>query len=219
MPKATRCLQVNRHDFWQVAVTFAAVLVVGIDTGIMLAVSVSVALLLYRSFVPTVVVLSATPTSAGVDASVHRTVHPAAVDGFETVRLEGEMHFVNKQVVVDRLQQLLVKLMPVERGRHGAERPDSPPRHVRPRGVVLDGSCIPHIDVTACQALVETMDSFRDAGMVLLFSGFPVSSFSTLQRYVQDKASGRIVVNYATVDEALASVCASPLATAAAVHV
>ena len=53
------------------------------------------------------------------------------------------------------------------------------------RAVILDGSCVPAVDVSGCQALVEMIEAYRAARVGLHFAAFPQSAFQTIDRYVE----------------------------------
>ena len=75
----------NRQDFYQLVGTFAAVLILGIDHGILAAVALSCCFLVYRSFTPALVQLGRVPgTHTYTDRAVHDNAY--AVDGVTIVR-------------------------------------------------------------------------------------------------------------------------------------
>jgi anti-anti-sigma regulatory factor len=53
------------------------------------------------------------------------------------------------------------------------------------RAVVLDGSCVPSVDVSGCQALVEMIEAYKAARVGLHFAAFPQSTFLTIERYME----------------------------------
>ncbi len=163
LPHHSRCVlhfllsQVNRQDFYQLAGTFIAVLALGIDVGIMVSISLSCGFLVYRSFTPHLAQLGRVP---GSHAFADRLTHDNAynIDGAVVVRHDGELHFGNKSVLESRLEALLVQAQApmdtapaVDRGSAASSRFSSI------RGVVLDGSCLPAVDVSGCQVSVQFM--------------------------------------------------------------
>lgn len=179
---AKRFWQVNRQDFYQLAGTFLAVLALGIDVGIMASISLSCAFLVYRSFTPYLAQLGRVP---GSHVFADRVTHDNAynVEGATVVRHGGELHFGNKSILESRLEALLVQAQAAEPQSEGGSVVTS--RFNSIRGVVLDGSCMPAIDVSGCQMLADVMDNYQQSGVGFLFAGMHSSVMQTLDRYLE----------------------------------
>lgn len=138
--------QANRGDAVTWGVTFAAVLLLGIETGIFVGVGVSLALYLWRTSRPHIAVVGRLGESE-VYRNVLRyevTTWPAVA----AVRVDESLYFANTRYLEEALLQIV------------AERPEL-------KQLVLIGSAINFIDSSALHTLESLIRELRDAGVEL----------------------------------------------------
>lgn len=102
---AKKLYATSTSDFLQMLATFLLTLGLGIDNGIIAAVGLSLALLLYRSFQPRIAQLGRFP---GTDVFMDVERFPAAkpVKGLTVLRVDGELHFGNVKLLTAHLVKL-----------------------------------------------------------------------------------------------------------------
>jgi SulP family sulfate permease len=102
---ACKLYATSSSDFAQMLATFVLTLGLGIANGIIAAVGLSLALLLYRSFQPRISELGRFP---GTDVFMDVQRFPAAkvVKGLTVLRLDGELHFGNVKLLTGHLVAL-----------------------------------------------------------------------------------------------------------------
>ncbi len=138
--------QANRGDALVWGVTFAAVLLLGIETGIFVGVGISLLLYLWRTSRPHIAVVGRLGESE-VYRNVLRyevTTWPQVV----AVRVDESLYFANTRY----LEEALLRIV--------AERPDL-------RHLVLIGSAINFIDSSALHTLESLAQELRDGGVQL----------------------------------------------------
>jgi SulP family sulfate permease len=138
--------QANRGDAVTWGVTFAAVLLLGIETGIFVGVGVSLALYLWRTSRPHIAVVGRLGES-----EVYRNVLRYEVQTWPTVaavRVDESLYFANTRY----LEEALLKI--------AADRPEL-------KHLVLIGSAINFIDSSALHTLESLTQELRDAGAQL----------------------------------------------------
>jgi SulP family sulfate permease len=138
--------QANRGDAVTWGVTFGAVLLLGIETGIFVGVGASLALYLWRTSRPHIAVVGRLGES-----EVYRNVLRYEVQTWSTVvavRVDESLYFANTRY----LEEALLKI--------AAERPEL-------KQLVLIGSAINFIDSSALHTLENLIQELRDAGVEL----------------------------------------------------
>ncbi len=141
-----RIWRANRGDAVVWAMTFAAVLALGVERGIFAGVGTSLALLLWRSSRPHIAVVGRLGES-----EVYRNVLRHAVTTWPhvvAVRIDESLFFANTRF----LEQALLKIV--------ADRPAV-------RHLVLIGSAINFIDSSALHTLESLLHELRDGGVEL----------------------------------------------------
>ncbi|NCC37063.1 MAG: STAS domain-containing protein, partial [Chloroflexia bacterium] len=138
--------QANRSDAATWGITFAAVLLLGIEAGIFVGVGVSLALYLWRTSRPHIAVVGQIGES-----EVYRNILRYDVKTWPhvvAVRVDESLYFANTRYLEDELLRIV------------AERPEV-------KHLVLIGSAINFIDSSALHTLEALIQSLRDAGVQL----------------------------------------------------
>ncbi|MBP1464957.1 sulfate permease [Candidatus Chloroploca sp. M-50] len=138
--------QANRSDAVTWGITFAAVLLLGIEAGIFVGVGVSLALYLWRTSRPHIAVVGQIGES-----EVYRNILRYDVKTWPhvvAVRVDESLYFANTRYLEDELLRII------------AERPEV-------KHLVLIGSAINFIDSSALHTLEALIQSLRDAGVQL----------------------------------------------------
>lgn len=105
---AKQMWRAGRGDFWQFAVSFCAVLGLGIDNGIVAAVVFSLSALVYKSFTPRIREVGHLPDRPDVYVDTRRFPNAVKSDGVVVIRVHSSLHFGNVKRVMMRLQDILV---------------------------------------------------------------------------------------------------------------
>jgi len=170
-----RVWRYSKVDFSAMAVTIAGTLFMGVETGIVLGVVLSLLLHLYRSSRPHVAVVG----------QVQGTEHFRNIDRHEvetrpdlvTIRIDESLYFANSRFLEDKVAALV------------AERPEV-------RHVVLMCSAINAIDASALESLEEINHRLSDAGIKLHLSEVKGPVMDRLQRTdFLDHLSGRVFLS------------------------
>eukprot|EP00126_Sphaerothecum_destruens_P006508 Sdes_comp19391_c0_seq2m10693 len=141
--------------------TFSITLIIGIDTGIIISVLVSLLFVLKSSTVPKVSVLG---KIRGVDKFQDTREYPEAklLDGVLLLKLEESLYFGNTGQIKDLLRRIenLGSL-----GLHPSESVVLPPiRHV-----IFDMKGVPSMDASAAQILYEIVSSYKSRNIDVCF--------------------------------------------------
>ncbi len=127
-------------------VTFVAVLASGVEVGILLGISLSIGMYLYRSSQPRMPVLGRVGESENFrSAKRHKT---RTYDSLLLIRVDDNLFFANAAYLEDRM---LAEI---------ADRPDV-------KHVVLVMDAVSLIDASALETLENLIDSYRDAGVLI----------------------------------------------------
>jgi SulP family sulfate permease len=136
----------SRPDFWALAVTFAATLLIGVEPGLAIGLVFSLLVFVARSSTP-----HATELGRVEGSSEYRNVdrYPTVThDHVALLRMDGPLFFANTKFLADRM------------GAITRERPEL-------RDVVLDASAIGAIDASGLHALHELHDDLEASGVHL----------------------------------------------------
>ncbi|OAN47534.1 sodium-independent anion transporter [Chloroflexus islandicus] len=139
-----RIWRTNRGDAFTWLITFVAVLVLGIETGIFAGVASALVLYLWRTSRPHIAIVGRLG-----DSEVYRNVERHQVKTWPhvvAVRVDESLYFANTRY----LEQALLRIV--------AERPEV-------KHLVLIGSAINFIDSSALHTLDHLIDELRDAGV------------------------------------------------------
>lgn len=181
----------SRFDFAALAVTVAATLLLGVETGVLAGVAASVALHLWRASRPHVAVIGQVPGTAHFrNVRRHDVV---CVPEVLSLRIDESLFFANARAVEDVIQAAV------------AERPEL-------RHVVLNCAAVNGIDASALESLELVGHRLADAGVQLHLSEVKGPVMDRLARtdLVRD-LTGRVFLSH---HEALAAL--APEATRAA---
>ncbi len=146
-----RLWRTKPSDGWVALVTFAAVLVVGIEEGILIGVTWAVLKVLYRISRPYVAELGHLPSTRSFK-SVERFEEARPIDGLLVLRFEAGFSFFNAKFFRDYV------LSESQSGR-GV------------RAVIIDGLSINYLDSTAVETIEEVVGTLREWGIDIHFTG------------------------------------------------
>ncbi|MGQ9480803.1 MAG: SulP family inorganic anion transporter [Chloroflexus sp.] len=139
-----RIWRTNRGDAFTWLITFLAVLILGIETGIFVGVASALVLYLWRTSRPHIAIVGRLG-----DSEVYRNVERYQVKTWPhvvAVRVDESLYFANTRYLESALLQIV------------AERPSV-------KHLVLIGSAINFIDSSALHTLEHLIDELRDAGV------------------------------------------------------
>ena len=143
---ARRTYRTSRRDFWALAVTFVATLLIGVEPGLAIGLVFSLLLFVARASSPHTTELGRVEgTTEFRNVDRYATVTDPAV---ALLRIDGPLFFANTKHLADRVGALT------------RDRPEL-------AHVVLDASAIGDIDASALHALHELHDDLEEAGVRL----------------------------------------------------
>eukprot|EP00743_Colponemidia_sp_Colp-15_P004581 GILK01004938.1.p1 GENE.GILK01004938.1~~GILK01004938.1.p1 ORF type:complete len:999 (+),score=141.30 GILK01004938.1:54-2999(+) len=159
----TRLFKVNPFDLGLVLVTFASTLWLGVNTGMLISIGLSLVHFLYRCSKPSDAELGRIPGTV-LYQDIKR--HPSAYtfEGVFVYRFDSAIFFAN----ANRFKKRLIKVM------------RNPERITK--GVVVEGSVINSVDCTGMEMLVELHKEYTERGHVLVFGGFNEDVLETFKR-------------------------------------
>lgn len=179
-----RMWRISKIDFWAAAVALAAVLLLGILQGIVLAALVSILMLLARASSPHVAFLGRVPGTE-IYSDMDRHPENEAIHHAIAFRPEASLLYVNAEMVLSAVLDRL-------RGAAGV------------RAVVCDLSTCPAIDLAGSKMLHDLAAETDRRGIALWIVGAHGSLRDLLRADgLADKVSG--VDRFATVDKAIRS--------------
>ncbi|MCB2187297.1 MAG: SulP family inorganic anion transporter [Deltaproteobacteria bacterium] len=152
----------QRHDGIISVITFLATLAFAphLDRGIILGVTCSILVFLYKSMRPTVATLAVAPDHSLHDVAIH---HLAQCRHIAVIRFDGPLFFANASFLEDRI---------IERRKSLPEL-----RHVI---IVADG--MSELDATGEETLSLLVDRLRSSGQKISFAGVHYKVRETMER-------------------------------------
>ena len=166
----------SKADFAAVAVTLAATLALGVETGLVAGVAVSLALYLFRTSRPHIASVGLVP---GTEHFRNVLRHEVVVSPrLVSLRVDGSLYFANARSLEDRVN-------------------DAVAAHPELRHVVLQCSAVNDIDASALESLEAIEHRLHDAGIALHLSEVKGPVMDRLQKtdFVRD-LSGRIFLTH-----------------------
>jgi MFS superfamily sulfate permease-like transporter len=153
---AKRLWRTSRFDLLVMAAAFFGTLVLGTQTGILIAIVVSIALFVSGSARPRISVIGRVAQSVQY-VDLDSPLRPMRIPGVQLVRFHAPLFFANSGM----LKEFIVELL----------RSRKDPRSTHQWGVlVLDCSAMTMIDSTSVQVLQEIADAVANAGVRLLLA-------------------------------------------------
>lgn len=163
--------KVKRDDLAMLAITFGATLVLGVKTGIFLAVGVSMVWFVIKTTRPHYAILGQIPDTTAY-RNVQRHAAAAQTKGVLAVRFDAQFYYGNVSFLKETLKQ--------------AEANMAEPL----RAVVLDASAVNQLDSSADTALHEILKEYRSRGIELYFANVKGPVMDVMQRSGFAKALG-----------------------------
>lgn len=172
----------SKADFAAVAVTLLGTLGLGIETGLMVGVAVSIALYLFRTSRPHIATVGLVP---GTEHFRNVLRHDVQVDpAVLSLRVDGSLYFANARALEDRINDAV------------SQRPAL-------RHLVLQCSAINDIDASALESLEAIEHRLKDAGVALHLSEVKGPVMDRLQStdFLQHLSGKVFLTHYQAVSE------------------
>ncbi|HET6476085.1 MAG TPA: sulfate permease [Thermoleophilia bacterium] len=168
-PGALRRLRrTDATDFVLAIICFGGVLVFGLLTGLVVAVTVSLLALVYRAYRPSSAVLGRAPEAHADETLRYRGVEDnpdyETFPGLVILRVDGELFFANARWFRETVRSLV--------------RDQSPPV----REVLVHAGAVPHLDTTAAAMLKELVEELHESGVRLAFARTTTGLLHDLER-------------------------------------
>ena len=168
-PGALRRLRrTDATDFVLAIICFGGVLVFGLLTGLVVAVTVSLLALVYRAYRPSSAVLGRAPEAHADETLRYRGVEDnpdyETFPGLVILRVDGELFFANARWFRETVRSLV--------------RDQSPPV----REVLVHAGAVPHLDTTAAAMLKELVGELHESGVRLAFARTTTGLLHDLER-------------------------------------
>jgi high affinity sulfate transporter 1 len=171
-PKDLVAIRHLRHmEFWWGISAAMGVVLLGTLHGILVAVIISLAALVYETNRAPVYVLVRKPGTNIFRPRSEEHPEDETFPGLLLVRTEGRMYFANAQRVGDKLWPLI--------------------HEAKPRVMVLDCSAIPDIEYTALRMLTTGEERLREAGIDLWLAGLTPVALDLMRRAPLGSILGR----------------------------
>jgi SulP family sulfate permease len=161
--EAIHLWKTDRRDFYALIVTFAATLTLGIQSGVIAGVVLSLALMLYSNSRPHVAILGRLPNSPNY-RNITRFEQARLQSDLLILRFDAQLYFGNAGFFQDTLTGLVEE----QKGRLKA--------------VVLDASSISDLDSSGARALGQVLDNLRSHEIQLYLAGVIGPVRDALQR-------------------------------------
>ncbi|MDQ1322990.1 MAG: sulfate permease, SulP family [Chloroflexota bacterium] len=142
----------RRTDFMIATAAMVGVLLTTVLTGMLLAVLLSVAFVLYNASRPYVAALGRMPGHRGTFGDLSRHPEAELVPGLVIVRLDAPLYFFNANVAKAQILKLV-----------GDQRPE-------PRGVLIDLAASADLDVTSADMLVDLVAALNERSIEVLLA-------------------------------------------------
>ena len=178
-----RYLRISREGFVLAMTALLGELVLNVLPGLLFAVGLSFALLIYRASRPHLAVLGRFP---GEHTYADLTLHPEneTIPGLLVVRLDAQLFFANDTLLSDKIRELVHTVVP------------------RPEAVLLDLEASTMLDISSADTLVEIAADLKADGITLLLARVRDPVLAMLRHADVTKAIGEDHI-YHMVDEAV----------------
>ena len=145
-------INTKRRDAVVAFITFASVLVIGIQEGIVIGIIASVLALLIKMSKPTVAELGLIPGTRDFK-NISRFENAKKIPGVLILRIDASFSFVNAEFFKNYILE------------------ESMNRDASPKYVIIDGSTIGDLDVSAMDTLIMIIETLNKYGIELYLSG------------------------------------------------
>lgn len=161
---------VHRFDFSVWMVACFGTLFLGVETGLAIAVGVSLLIVLYESAYPHTAVLGRLP-GTNIYRNVRQYPDAERYDGVVLVRIDGSLHFANAQNVRDKIRKYRLQAE--------VELEANVPEGLGIKYLVLDFSPVSTIDTSALHILEDMYENYTSRGQQIILSN---PSLDVMQR-------------------------------------
>ena len=145
LSEARHLFRVKAIDGWTLLISFAATLVLGVETGILVGIAFSLLVFIRRSAYPHTAELGYI-ADRGLFRNVQRFPEAQTFDGVMMARVDSSLYFANMAYLANRLQQVVVE-------REGLEH------------ILLDFSAVNDMDAIALEVLGERLHDYQALGI------------------------------------------------------
>lgn len=149
---AKKLWKFDRKDFWMMALTFLATLIIGIEEGILVGVALSIGLVVYQSAYPHLAVLGQIPGTTYY-RNIHRFQHAETKEGVLVLRVDSPLFFGNSDFFKEKVAQLETETLPAI--------------HL----IILNAESVSSIDSTAVEMLSDMITEGRARGRDFAIAG------------------------------------------------
>lgn len=149
--------EVDKRDFCLWMASFVFTLFLGIEIGVLIAVGLSLAFVIYESANPHVAILGRLPGTT-VYRNIHQYPEAYTYQGIVIVRIDAPMYFANISFIKERLRKY-------ELQSEGSEHSGRQVQYV-----ILELAPVTHIDSSAVLALKELYEEFRARNIQMALS-------------------------------------------------
>ena len=176
-----RFYRLDRRDFWMAGITLTAVVVLDVLPALIIGVTFSLLLLVYRASRPAISVLGHTPANPDVLVDIHRQPEARPTAGRLVVRPDAPLFYANAQAVQDEVLALVTRTLPP------------------PRVVILDLDGNDDLDITSTEALTKLGATLDKRGVTLAFAHLhdPVAAMAQRSGLLQAVGPEHVFANLA----------------------
>ncbi|HPD16220.1 MAG TPA: solute carrier family 26 protein [Planctomycetota bacterium] len=189
-----RLFAVKPSDGWMLVATFVGTLALGVESGVLLGVALSLGLFIWRSAHPHTAELGYL-AEHGVFRNIKRFPEAKTVPEALLVRVDASLYFANMSFLEDWLR------------RHLHERPAV-------RWVIMDMSGVNDMDAVAIETLERLMKGWREHGVEFAFASMKGPVRDLVARAGWPERCGKRI-GYVSIEQALRELCPGGLESSA----
>jgi len=142
----------RRTDFYIALVTLLGVITSDVQTGLIIAVLLSLVMVIYRASRPYIAILGKVPGDAGAYSDMVRHPENQPVPGLIIFRMDAPLFYFNASVADKQIRDLVRKTQPP------------------PKAVLLDLAASGDLDIVSSDMLFDLVKDLREQGIEVLFS-------------------------------------------------
>jgi sulfate permease, SulP family len=180
--EAIHLFKVKKADGWTLVITFIATLTLGIETGILVGVAVSLILFIWRSAYPHTAELGYLEKD-NVYKNIKRFPEAKTFENILIYRIDAALYFANMAFLEEKIRETLSEKESVNK-------------------VLLDFSAVNAIDAVAIDELDELIQQYKDAGIEFYIAGMKGPVHKYIEKAGLTKKYGE-KINYISVQQAI----------------